>query len=297
MDTPKNKNSESLRNKLTDFSQEMFFNQPLYLVCIANLDGNFLCINRAFTSILGYNEEELLNKPFIDFVHPQDKKKTRHEIHRLTQGLDTVNFENRYLAKNGEWKWMSWICPAPSMGSNTVYAIASDVTDRKNLEESLLNARKKLEEQSSQLGQKNAALKELMEQLENEKRYWINKWHEDLANSILPDLRKLQLKRESDRSFVTILQKLEGMTQNHSSRIQQIKYQLSPRQKEICELVKSGFTSKEIGRMLNLSKQTIDSYRRDVRKKLGIQNEGINLTACLQETAPDSLSNNGQHFS
>jgi len=250
-----------------------------------------LRINKAFTAILGYGEEELLNKPFIDFVHPQDKKKTRQEIHRLTQGLDTVNFENRYLAKSGEWRWMSWICPAPSIGRKIVYAIASDVTDRKNLEDNLINAKKKLEEQSSQLGQKNAALKELMEQLENEKRYWVNKWHEDLANSILPDLRKLHLKRESNKSFVAILQKLEGITQSHNSRIQQIKYQLSPRQKEICELVKSGFTSKEIGRMLNLSKQTVDSYRRDVRKKLGIQNENINLTVCLQETAPGPLPN------
>ncbi|MHC4879839.1 MAG: response regulator transcription factor [Planctomycetota bacterium] len=76
-------------------------------------------------------------KPFLDFVHPDDRARTELEVSRMLQGEHSVDFENRYRCSDGSWRWLAWSCPAPEPGSRLVYAIARDITLQKQTDEAL----------------------------------------------------------------------------------------------------------------------------------------------------------------
>ncbi len=131
---------------------ERLFNMSLDLLCIAGLDGYFKHLNPAFTTALGYQEEDLLSKGFIEFVHPDDHASTFAAVAQLAEGLDVVDFENRYLAADGSWRWLAWRSTSvPDEG--LIFAIARDITEHKQLQE--LTAR-----QAEELARSNADLEQ-----------------------------------------------------------------------------------------------------------------------------------------
>ncbi|MFE8071867.1 sensor domain-containing diguanylate cyclase [Marinobacteraceae bacterium S3BR75-40.1] len=117
---------------------DWFFNNSLDMLVVAGYDGYFKRVNPAFTKTLGYEAGTLLSKPLIEFVHPDDVDHTIQELQQLEQGLDSVNFENRYLDAEGEWHWLSWQCPALRPNTDLLYAIARDVTASKRNEADML---------------------------------------------------------------------------------------------------------------------------------------------------------------
>lgn len=110
------------------------FQQSLDLLCVADLDdGYFQRLNPAWTTILGWSDEELVGRPFLDFVHPDDRERTLDEVAGLAEGRDAVLFENRYRHSNGSYVWLRWNA-RPELSSRRIYAIARDVTQQKWLE-------------------------------------------------------------------------------------------------------------------------------------------------------------------
>jgi diguanylate cyclase (GGDEF)-like protein/PAS domain S-box-containing protein len=117
---------------------EWFFDRSLDMLCIAGLDGYFKRVNPAFARALGYVPEQLLARPFVEFVHPDDVAATLKALDGLGANQDCVNFENRYRHSNGEWRWVAWHCPALSSSTTRLYAIARDITERKRADSELL---------------------------------------------------------------------------------------------------------------------------------------------------------------
>jgi len=109
---------------------ERFFNYSNELMCIASLDGKFLHINDAFVDLLGYSREQLLTRPFLDLVHPEDIEKTQLEMRHIGAGQNTVNFENRYRCSDGSTKFISWKSTLDPE-SNLIFATARDITTEK----------------------------------------------------------------------------------------------------------------------------------------------------------------------
>jgi PAS domain S-box-containing protein len=109
-----------------------FFEQAFDLMCIASVEGFFKVVNPSFTRLLGWKKAELLAKPFIDFVHPEDVENTLNEVKKLNQGIDTIGFQNRYAKKGGGYLWLHWTSN-PDKITGELYATAHDVTELKEL--------------------------------------------------------------------------------------------------------------------------------------------------------------------
>lgn len=108
---------------------DRFFDLSLDMLCIAKPDGYFKRLNPAFARTLGWSEEEMLARPFLEFVHPADRPATVHEVERLAAGHPVTQFENRYQCKDGSWRLLAWKSVPQSDG--TIYAVARDVTEQR----------------------------------------------------------------------------------------------------------------------------------------------------------------------
>ena len=117
------------------------FDLSLDLLCIAGLDGYFKKVNPAFETTLGFTSQELMSKPLIEFVHPDDREITLKELESLAQGKSTIHLENRHLCKNGAFKWLSW---KANVDDGVIFATARNVTGLKETQESLKRSEKKL---------------------------------------------------------------------------------------------------------------------------------------------------------
>jgi PAS domain S-box-containing protein len=107
---------------------EGFFAMTLALLSITGSDGRFKRLNPAWEKSLGWTNEELMSRPWIDFVHPDDRAETEREAIRVFDGIDTINLENRYRCKDGSYRWLQWNCRY-SPDDGLVYASAADVTE------------------------------------------------------------------------------------------------------------------------------------------------------------------------
>jgi PAS domain S-box-containing protein len=115
------------KDKLAQEELENFFNVNLDLLCIADLNGNFLKVNRAWEEILGYKKSDLEDKKFLNFIHPDDIEKTLEAMGRLGENNKVVDFVNRYRAKNGNYRYIEW---RSHPKGNYIYAAARDITGR-----------------------------------------------------------------------------------------------------------------------------------------------------------------------
>ena len=118
-----------------------FFASSPDMFCIAGLDASFKRINPVFEEMLGYSIAEIMSKSFLDFVHPDDREATLNELKSLGSTPRPLSFENRYLCKDGSFKWFSWkatIVP----NSDVFYGVARDITLNKKLEQENITARK-----------------------------------------------------------------------------------------------------------------------------------------------------------
>jgi PAS domain S-box-containing protein len=134
--------------KLAEMEREQyfkFFATSSELMCIAGPDGYFKKTNPSFSRTLGYSEEELLARPLIEFIHPDDRQPTHDEIARQLQGaIITANFVNRYLCKDGTFRWLSWNAYY-NEDELTIFGIARDITEQKRIESDLAAAKEAAE--------------------------------------------------------------------------------------------------------------------------------------------------------
>ncbi len=115
---------------------DRIFNHAMDMLCIAGFDGYFKTLNPAWAQVLGYSVEELLRKPWLEFVHPDDKESTENAKSTLVDGKEVYQFQNRYICKDGTVKWLSWNS-YPYKEEGVMFGVVRDVTQQKNDEQAL----------------------------------------------------------------------------------------------------------------------------------------------------------------
>jgi PAS domain S-box-containing protein len=117
--------------------RDRFFDVSLDMLVTADSRGYFVRLNPAWTTVLGYDLDELTARPFVDFVHPDDREATNIEAARqIERGQTVLNFQNRYRHRDGSYRWLEWVS-TPSADGQWLYAMARDITDRRLEEERL----------------------------------------------------------------------------------------------------------------------------------------------------------------
>lgn len=115
---------------------EQFFTIIPDLACIATVDGYFMKVNPNWGRTFGYTEQELLAVPYLEFIHPDDRKITVDMANGQAHGQAITNFVNRYRCKDGSYRWLEWTS-SPTNPDGIVFATARDITERIQVEEAL----------------------------------------------------------------------------------------------------------------------------------------------------------------
>jgi PAS domain S-box-containing protein len=146
------------------------FNRTLDLVCIVNKEGWFLKINEAVVHTLGYTEEELLSRPVSSFILPEDQERTAIQRSYLLNNEPLVNFQNRYLSKDGKIIWLHWTSVyIPE--KEIVFAIAKNINRQKNIEIEIENNYRKYKSLTAHF----------KKHVEKDRRFFAYELHEQLA--------------------------------------------------------------------------------------------------------------------
>ncbi len=129
-----------IKHKVTEEEYRNFFNISPDPHCIIGFDGKIKKFNKAFTELLGYKENELLNQPIFQFIHHEDLDKSIEKLEKSIQESKSLgSFEARFLNNKGQTKWLSWadtVIPE----SKVFITVAKDITDQKNAEQKLNRA-------------------------------------------------------------------------------------------------------------------------------------------------------------
>jgi PAS domain S-box-containing protein len=120
---------------------EKIFDLTPDMLCVAGPDGYFKKLNKSWENVLGYSIEELQLKPFMEFIHPDDREDSIKQFDKLLAGQKVFYFENRYQCKDGTYKVLAW--NANPVENNKIYAAARDITEKKHIEEELKESEEK----------------------------------------------------------------------------------------------------------------------------------------------------------
>lgn len=160
-------------SEVSKFLQDRFFDLSLDMLCIAHFSGHFLKLSAAWERTLGFTRGELQSKRMFEFVHPEDRERTLEQNRIVRSGGRALGFENRYVCKDGSYRWFRWNAIA-DMNHELIYSLARDITESKRAEE---ERDRLLRELQSALGE----VKELREilpmcmyckSIRNDQNYW-----------------------------------------------------------------------------------------------------------------------------
>lgn len=249
-------------------------------------NGIITFINRAYCKYLQRSREELVGTCLYQLITPANYQQVRENISSLNIHNPMVISELKVINPAGEERWYQWVNRAIFDQHDKIVEIQGvgrDITNLKNIENALKRKDTVLEAQNKILEKKNIALHEILEQIEIEKKQIKDDVVHNVETLLLPLLRKIQAQCSSvnPKYFNLLEQNLFKLVSSFSRKISQAKIRLTPREIEICNLIRNGFSNKEIAEFLHISFYTVEVHRTHIRKKFKLNRKKINLPSFL----------------
>jgi len=248
----------------------------------ASLDGSiFFAVNKKFAEIFGYSVETIQARPTAFKL--TNSKDMANIYQQLKETGKVENYEIETLTRNDDViTCLASITLFPKQ--EYIEGTIIDITERKKTEVALREREAELDMKNESLEEMNAALRVLLKKREEDKVEIEEKVLSNVQRLFVPFLDKLKKSKldEKQTSFVSILESnLKDIISPFSRRLSSDHLKLTPSEIQISNLVKQGKTTKEIAELENLSITTIETHRRNIRKKIGLRNRNQNLRTYL----------------
>lgn len=251
---------------------------------IADTKGNIKETNLAASRITGYDAQELLEMNLRD-IDGCILKGIGHKDSKLSRSRFNERFERKCRKKDGELIDIEVSQNFLEINDEKFYFyFFSDVSKRKEVLLKLKEREKELEEQSRNLEDANVALRVLLKRVETDKKSLEEDVLFNIKDLIFPYIDKLKKTglNSLQTSYVNvILANLKDVISSYPSHLSNQYTDLTPAEIQIANLIQQGKSSKEVSEILGLSPRTIETHRRNMRKKLGIRSHGTNLRTYL----------------
>lgn len=262
-----------------DFSSKIIHAAPS-IICSITPDGAIQFINPAGEQLTGYREDELLNKKWQDYFYADKTEGPDLELLKKFQEDDARGIEVQLKTKDGTLRDIAWSSVKRFSEKGDFFEtliLGNDVTGLKKAVQELEKKKKEVEEA-------NIALKVMLDQHTRTKEGIEEKISIKLKELIIPYIDLLRQSAVSEKQIETIniiAAHIDSITESFTPRGREIVLGLSPRETMIADLVRQGKTSKDIAELLGLAVRTVETYRNNLRKKLGINKQKISLRTYL----------------
>lgn len=257
------------------------------LVARCRPDFKLTFANEAYCRHHGKKLNELIGKSFLPYIQPEDREEIVNFIKSADPNHPVITIVQCITNSNGETVWVEWCRRALFDDSGKLYEIQGvgrDITEFKKAEAALKVSEEAMRKKNIELKRKNTALTEVLEQIEHQKQRVKDDVIANVDKLIIPALENLISKSSKidNKYLILIKRSLEDLTSSFGRKITQKSLKLTPREVQICNMIKKGLSSKEIARLLNISLFTVGRHRHNTRKKVNITNKNINLNSFLQ---------------
>lgn len=247
-------------------------------------NGIFTEANNASAHVYGLPDaDDVIGRRIADFMDQSNPRNVQRMAELVDSQFHMRNVISHEARVDGTPRTIvNNITPATVEGTvHFIWGASLDVTELFEAQEKLTRSREELIAQSKVLEEKNMALRELIANVELDKKDFKDRVVANIEQVVLPSLDRLKGSKGEDVYFEQHRLALESLTSDFGRRVVNPRFNLTPREIEVCNLVKNGLSSKKIAGLLKIALHTVEKHRRTAREKLGLANKGINLRTYL----------------
>jgi PAS domain S-box-containing protein len=257
-------------------------------VTVTDLEGRITFVSTRTVELHGCtSKEDLIGRSALDFIVPKELKRAVKNMQKTLEKGSIRNIEYLLLRVDGSQfvgELNASVIKDAKGNAKAFIATVRDMTARKRAQEKLRQATGELQTKHKALLEKNIALTEILNHIEDQRQDYKQQICREIEQAILPAMQRAKL--EEITSFPKMLENLEANLKSILSRdidvLRNRLSKLSPREIEICDLIKRGKTSKEISDILSLALTTVQTHRQQIRRKLEIAGKEVNLSTFLR---------------
>lgn len=272
------KTSEEMLRSILDSSPDS--------ITVIDRSGNFVeCNQAALRQFRFRSKQEMLQRNSFDLVSEKDQARAMRNIEEVIRKGTMRNIEYEVLRRDGsvfDAETSAGVIKGSKGEFSGFVVVTKDISERKASEQALLLSQAELRDQKKALEQKNIALGEIIAQVEVEKQKMNENITLNVRRVLFPILDKLDQASDPKPLLDVFRHHLDGLTSTYGSRITEKTAHLTPREVEICNMIKGGLPSKDIAELLKISRATVERHRKNIRGKLKLTNQDVNLAVFLR---------------